>query len=134
VVSKRYSTVSMLRTITDILGMDHLGMYDASQAPMTEVFDTSPANAGWTYTATASSLLGQTALPIPAHTAFGPPARSPHTAAYWSAVTRGFDFTQEDKLDAQAYNRILWAGLKGNKPYPAHAKRATRRERDGDDD
>lgn len=134
VVSQRYTTVSMLRTITDILGMDHLGMYDASQAPMTELFDTAPANADWTYSATASSLLKPTALPFAADTAFGPPARSPHTSDYWAAVTRGFDFTQEDRLDADAYNRILWAGLKGNTPYPAHAKRSAARRRDADDD
>lgn len=134
VVSKRYTTVSVLRTITDILGMDHLGMYDASQAPMTELFDTAPANAAWTYTATASSLLEPTALPFAAHTAFGPPARSPHTAEYWVGVTRGLDFTQEDRLDAQAYNRILWAGLKGNTPYPARAKRSAGRHPDTDND
>jgi YVTN family beta-propeller protein len=133
VVSTRYSTVSVLRTITDILGMDHLGMYDASQAPMTDVFDVSPSNATWTYSASASSLLKPTALPFPEHTVFGPKARSPHDAAYWAAVTKGFDFTQEDRLDADKYNRILWAGLKANKPYPARAKRTTVRTRDADD-
>jgi YVTN family beta-propeller protein len=134
VVSKRYTTVNVLRTITDVLGIDHLGMYDASQAPMTEVFDTSPANANWTYSATASSLLKPTALPFPERTVFGPAARSPHSAGYWAALTRDFDFTQEDRLDAGKYNRLLWAGLKGNKPYPAHAKRAVPRARDADDD
>jgi hypothetical protein len=109
-------------------------MYDASQAPMTEVFDVSPANADWTYSATASSLLKPTALPFPERTVFGPKARSPHDAGYWAAATRGFDFTQEDRLDADKYNRILWAGLKANKPYPKQARRAAARTHDADDD
>jgi hypothetical protein len=28
------------------------------------------------------------------------------------------DFTTEDKFDFATYNRILWKGLMGNKPYP----------------
>jgi hypothetical protein len=29
------------------------------------------------------------------------------------------DFTSEDRMDFADYNRILWKGLMGNKPYPA---------------
>jgi hypothetical protein len=29
------------------------------------------------------------------------------------------DFTSEDRMDFAGYNRILWKGLMGNKPYPA---------------
>jgi hypothetical protein len=65
---------------------------------------------------------------------FGPRARTPHDAAYWAAATAGFDFTQEDRLDADQYNRVLWAGLKGGKPYPKWARRAAARTRDADDD
>jgi hypothetical protein len=29
------------------------------------------------------------------------------------------DFTEEDRVDPDEYNRILWKGLMGKKPYPA---------------
>jgi len=29
------------------------------------------------------------------------------------------DYTAEDRMDFASYNRILWVGLMGNKPYPA---------------
>src|SRR5260221_7555559 len=38
VVSRRFNTVSMLRTIEEVLGIKPLGLYDAVQPPMTEVF------------------------------------------------------------------------------------------------
>jgi hypothetical protein len=30
------------------------------------------------------------------------------------------DFTTEDKFDFATYNRILWKGLMGSKPYPVY--------------
>ena len=42
-----------------------------------------------------------------------------YSAKYWIAKTRGFDFSEEDKVDAVAYNRVLWQGLMGGKPYPS---------------
>src|SRR5947208_15884119 len=38
VVSKRYTTVNMVRTIEDILGIEPLGIIDGLAAPMAEVF------------------------------------------------------------------------------------------------
>ena len=29
------------------------------------------------------------------------------------------DFSVEDRVDPRAFNRILWQGLKGSKPYPS---------------
>jgi len=42
-----------------------------------------------------------------------------HDAAYWARVTTGMDFTDADRIDFAAYNRILWEGLMGDAPYPA---------------
>jgi hypothetical protein len=42
-----------------------------------------------------------------------------HDSAYWSKVTKGMDFSVEDHFDFDRYNRILWRGLMGNRPYPA---------------
>ena len=115
-VSTRYTTVNMLRTITDVLGLDHLGIFDANQGPMTDVFDL--AQTSWSYTATASSLLKATALPLPAGLLFAANAKPTHSAKYWAAKTRRFDFSEEDKVDSVAYNQVLWEGLMGGRPYP----------------
>jgi hypothetical protein len=31
----------------------------------------------------------------------------------------GQDFDQEDDLDTESYNHVLWLGVMGRKPYPA---------------
>jgi hypothetical protein len=36
-----------------------------------------------------------------------------HDARYWAAKTRGFDFSGEDRVPTELYNKILWVGLKG---------------------
>ena len=41
-----------------------------------------------------------------------------HNAGYWARVTKGMDFTAEDRVDPAEFNRILWKGLMGDKPYP----------------
>ncbi len=118
VVHRHYTTVNMLRTITDVLGIDHLGQFDADAVPMAAVFDTSPANAAWSYTATASSLLAGTSLPLPAGTTFAAATKPTHAMAYWAALTKGFDFNEEDKVNAGVYNRVLWKGLMHGEAYP----------------
>jgi hypothetical protein len=36
-----------------------------------------------------------------------------HNAQYWAQKTRGFDFSGEDRVPADLYNKILWEGVKG---------------------
>jgi hypothetical protein len=85
---------------------------------MSDVFDLSQAN--WSFTATPSGLLkANTTLPIAMRSLDRPHLRPTHRAAYWAALTRDIDFSTEDNLDAAEYNRILWKGLMGNRPYPA---------------
>ncbi|HYL10180.1 MAG TPA: bifunctional YncE family protein/alkaline phosphatase family protein [Candidatus Acidoferrales bacterium] len=127
VVSQRYNTVSMLRTIEDVLGIDPLGLYDASIDPMAGVFQ--PAPADWSYTAVVPEVLRTTALPLPpaahatnraVHSAQTREYAVPrHDAAYWEEKTKGLDFTVADKLDTPRFNHVLWEGLKGEDvPYP----------------
>src|SRR5260221_3251561 len=93
VVSERYTTVNMLRTIEDILGLDHLNMNTATQRPMTAVFDLSQRE--WTYTATASDFLKSTQLPIPPK-AFASTAKTPkplQDSVYSAESTADFAFS-----------------------------------------
>jgi hypothetical protein len=126
VVSKRYNTVSMLRTIESILGMQPLGLYDALQLPMTDVFSSTQAQ--WSYSARVPAVLRTTQLPLPPASASEKqaPPHPAHDAAYWSEKTKNYDFSSEDKIDSSQFNIVLWNGLKGeDHPYP--------QERDGRD-
>lgn len=120
-VRTHYTTVNMIRTISDVLGIAHLGLFDANQRPMTDVFDL--AQTSWSFTATASSLLKTTSLPIPSGVLYAGAARPARSAAYWIAQTRGFDFSEEDKVDPLVYNKVLWTGLMAGRSYPSNGGR-----------
>ena len=45
--------------------------------------------------------------------------KSTHNAKYWAQVTKGMDFSDADRVDPAVYNRILWKGMMGDRPYPA---------------
>ncbi len=120
VVSTRYTTVNLLRTIEDVLGIDHLSIYDAYQRPMTDAFDLNQSQ--WTFTANPSAALYKTLLPLPrngnATQAVGKFAFV-HDAQYWAEATRDYDWSQEDRIDSAAFNKLLWRGLRGSgQPYP----------------
>lgn len=113
VVSTRYTTVNVLRTIEAILGLKPLGLNDSFAAPMADVFD--PTQTGWSYQARASDVLAPTQLPIPKDRFAAPPARAAvqplRSADYWAQAMRGQDFHIEDHLDTDAFNKALWHGL-----------------------
>ena len=119
VVSTQHSTLSMLRTIEDILGIPQFNLNDTLAVPMADAFDIRQKN--WTFQAVPSDLLYGTGL-----APFLPPMQvghhilhSTHDAAYWARVTKGMGFSVEDNVDPQQFNRILWKGLMGTKPYPS---------------
>jgi DNA-binding beta-propeller fold protein YncE len=113
-VSTRYTTINMLRTIEAVLGLKPLGLNDALAMPMADAFDLRQAQ--WSYRAEAAGILRSTQLPIPpdrfgvgrSGTALACPA---HTAAYWATAMKGQDFSKEDRLDTNAFNAALWSGL-----------------------
>ncbi len=116
VVSTPYNTVSMVRTMEEILGLSPLNLNDGTSLPMTNVFDLMQTS--WSYTAAPSLLLYNTQLPLPPLPVGATIPKPAQDAAYWAAATKGLDFSGEDRLDGKAYNRILWKGLKGGQPYP----------------
>jgi len=97
---------------------------------MADVFEPH-GNGKWSFTAQASTVLAGTSLASAAGVdgtryAAGPMVHPQHDAAYWEAVTAGFDFTEADQVPPEQFNRILWDGLMGGKPYPVRAKRGDR--------
>src|SRR5262249_8858240 len=117
VVSERYTTVNMVKTIQTVLGLSPSSLYSAVAAPMTDVFDLNQSN--WTYTAIVPGLLRTSQLPLPAATAENSMPSTPrvlayaqdrHSAAYWQKRLGDMDYDVEDKLDTPRFNRELWKG------------------------
>jgi hypothetical protein len=130
VVSTHYSQVNVLRTIEDILGTKHINLNTAFQKPMTDVFDIH-SSPNWSFQAKASTVLKTTQLYSqlnqldPKPWALGPDVKPKHNAVYWAKATAGFDFSEADRVPPQKFNRVLWKGLMGNRPYPASLRQAT---------
>jgi DNA-binding beta-propeller fold protein YncE len=133
VVSTRYSQVNALRTIEDIFGTEHMNLNTAFQRPMADVFDVN-SSGRWSFTAVAPTALNATGILGTVNTAALQPAPGPivkpkHDAAYWDKVTAGFDFSDADRVPPDKFNRVVWKGMTGGKPYPA-----LKGVRDADDD
>jgi hypothetical protein len=84
---------------------------------MTDVFTISDSS--WNFKARVPAILRSTELPLPPasdaqdHATSSKFSQPLHPSSFWAEQTRNFDFSEEDKLDSQAFNQILWKGLKG---------------------
>jgi DNA-binding beta-propeller fold protein YncE len=115
VVSTSYNTLDFIRTMEEVLGLPPMNLNDALATPMSDIFNTTPSS--WSFTATPAAILYCTKLPLPSPLL---PCTNPTpNAKYWARVTKNFDFTDADKIDGGAFNRVLWKGIMGSKPYPA---------------
>jgi DNA-binding beta-propeller fold protein YncE len=123
VVSERFNTVNMLRTIEAVLKLPPLGLNDALAAPMASVFDLKQS--GWSFTASIPAVLRSSTLPLPAepvkHAGDGCFETPRRDVAWWTRAMRGQDFSGEDRLDTARFNLALWRGLKGAAPLPVQA-------------
>lgn len=112
-----YTTTSMLRTMELILGMGPMTQYDAAATPMWRCFDS-------------------VARPFP-FKAIIPDydIRSKNTARNeWQRRSEKFDFVKEDTNNDVEFNRVLWHGLKGDKPFPGPRRVAFLQVSEEDDD
>jgi DNA-binding beta-propeller fold protein YncE len=116
VVSTAYTTLDFIRTMEEVMGLPPMNLNDALASPMADIFNTTPS--AWSFTATPSAILYCTSLPLPAPAL---PCVNPtaNDAKYWARVTKGMDFRDADRIDDDDFNRILWRGIMGNKPYPS---------------
>lgn len=127
VVHTNYSTVNIVRTIEDILGVSYLGLNDANVEPMSDVFTRQPNLQP--YVATVPGILcmppvDPTLVPEcknPADRQITAAVKPLHDGVWWANATKGFNFKAPDLNNAQSFNRILWKGILGDdKPYPAY--------------
>ncbi|MCC5604394.1 beta-propeller fold lactonase family protein [Nostoc sp. CHAB 5714] len=134
VVSTNYNTVSLVRTMEDLLNIGYLGITDANAKPMSDAF-TREANFTLYKAVVPGNLCGEPVDPklVPAcqdknveKTAAIPSLRNKQ---WWAQATQDFNFEVEDKLDPEKFNRVLWAGIQGDKvPYPTERSHADLRQ------
>jgi hypothetical protein len=116
VVSERYSTVNLLATIEDILGLDHLSIYDANQRPMTAAFDLGQTH--WDFQATEPAPFAAAFTGVK-HAGIRPAFHFAQTPAWWAKATKGMHWDKEDDNPAPLIEQIYWKGLKPGIAYPA---------------
>ena len=101
-----HNTVSLIRTIELLLGIEPMNQLDATATPI-NIFraeaDLKPYKA----------LLPNVAL----DNLITPPARDAETA-YWMERSEEQDLAHADMADPEVLNRIIWFSVKGNTPMP----------------
>jgi phospholipase C len=105
--STPYSTCSMLRTMELILGLQPMSQFDAAAAPMRACFQAVPDP-----------------TPYQALDAGVDVERRNSGAGPLAALSAHFDFSREDLVDDQAFNRVIWSAVRGEgsrAPAPVHA-------------
>ena len=122
--STPYTTCSMLHSIELILGLQPMSQFDAVARPM------------WASFQARADLTPYEARPARVD------LREKNAAATGAArLSAAFDFTREDAVDEQSFNRVIWSAMRGEHspmPAPVHAAfvRPLRQkdDPDGDDD
>jgi len=100
--SRMYNTTSVLRTMELILGLNPMTQFDAGARPMHAAFQDAPDAAPYTVEKPRVALDERN------------PATSP-TAARSSRL----DFSEEDRIDENELNDILWLAIRGNAAPPS---------------
>jgi len=106
--STQYATVSMIRTMELILGLEPLSQYDAAARPMFNSFTDKLDPTPFKHTPAEIDLNAK---------------NSP--LAYGAARSNKMDFSEYDKIDDFELNEILWFAVMGkNAPQPPAVRRA----------
>ncbi|HKG60919.1 MAG TPA: bifunctional YncE family protein/alkaline phosphatase family protein [Pyrinomonadaceae bacterium] len=106
-VHEFHSTVSLIRTIELLLGIEPMNQLDATATPI-NIFRAEPDLRPY------KVLLPNVAL----DNLVTPPPRDVATA-YWIRLTEEQDLERADMADPEILNRILWYSVRGNIPMPS---------------
>jgi hypothetical protein len=113
VVSAQYSTISIIRTIEQILGMPPMNQFDASAPPMFEAFTETPDFTAFNSVPNNIPLDQMNAKP---NAITNPLLRKN------AIVSARLNFRKVDACPEDTLNRILWHAQRGpNAPYPTWA-------------
>jgi hypothetical protein len=106
--STQYSTVSMIRTMELILGLDPLSQYDAAATPMFNSFTTEANLEPYQMTEAQIDLQAKN-----------------QSTAYGAKRSSEMDFSEYDRIDDFELNEILWKAIMGeDAPIPPAVRRA----------
>ncbi|HYV13103.1 MAG TPA: bifunctional YncE family protein/alkaline phosphatase family protein [Pyrinomonadaceae bacterium] len=105
-----HNTVSLIRTIELLLGIEPMNQLDATATPI-NIFRAEPDLRPY------KALLPNVAL----DNLITPPARDVATA-YWMRLTEEQDLERADMADPEILNRIIWFSVRGNTPMPSIAR------------
>jgi YVTN family beta-propeller protein len=123
VISTQFSTISILRTIEQILGLPPMNQFDASADPMFDCFTDTPDYAP--FRAVANLVPLDQMNP-------DPQAMRDPVLRKDAQVSSRLNFKQVDRAPEDLLNRILWRAMRGSRdPYPAWAVSLTT-DNDGD--
>jgi YVTN family beta-propeller protein len=109
-VHEFHNTVSLIRTIELLLGIEAMNQLDATATPI-NIFRSEPDLRSY------KALLPTVAL----DNLVTPPARDAVTA-YWMRRTEEQDLARADMADPEVLNRIIWFSVRGNVPMPEIAR------------
>jgi hypothetical protein len=106
--STQYSTVSLIRTMELILGLEPLSQFDAAAQPMFNAFTTTPDLTPYEKVAPEIDLQAVN-----------------QTTAYGADRSLQMDFSEYDRIDDFELNEILWKAVMGqDAPIPPAVRRA----------
>jgi hypothetical protein len=112
--SSLYTTVSMLRSIELMLGLDPMTRFDALTPPLAACFTETP------------DLTPYRARPnrLPLDDMNPPVSAQRGKERYWTERSLALDWSGLDRPDAAVLNRVLWHSLHGvETPYPGERSR-----------
>ena len=109
-VHEFHNTVSLIRTIELLLGMEPMNQLDATATPI-NIFRAEPDLRPY------KALLPNVAL----DNLVTPPPRDA-VAAYWMRLTDEQDLERADMANPEILNRIIWYSVKGDIPMPSIAR------------
>ena len=109
VLHRFYNQTSVLRTMELILGLPPLSQQDAAALPMDECFTDEPDFAPFEALANR--------VPLDERN----PKKSAATAAELPLLlaSEAQDLSLPDRIDEDAFNRVIWFSVRGEEPYPA---------------
>lgn len=104
-----YTTLSMLRSIEKMLGLDPMNRFDALTPPLADCFSDTPDLTPFTHVANRTPLGEMNP----------PPAKQAGLERYWTEKSLSLDWSGLDRPDPQILNEVIWHTLKGvDTPYP----------------
>ncbi|HKR13510.1 MAG TPA: hypothetical protein VJT15_15705 [Pyrinomonadaceae bacterium] len=109
-VHEFHNTVSLIRTMELLLGLEPMNQLDATATPI-NIFRSEPDLRPY------KAVLPDVAL----DNLVTPPARDAATA-YWMRRTEEQDLARADMADPEVLNRIIWFSVKGDVPMPPIAR------------